>query len=178
MERTRIGRRFMQTYEKEDGSLFRGLLGKPNIGQSNSETFRMPRLVLLTPPEDGVSPGEVFIGKGGTKMIILENADEESFGLTQNCFYVVSFNSVVSCERTVLKEDKVTMMVTEESLEDLGQFECAMNYEKYVSSSLKVPEPMYQIVTNKDLKLNDVINGIYIVKKVQKLLGVTVAYVQ
>lgn len=178
MERTRIGRRFMQTYEKEDGSLFRGLLGKPNLGQIVSETFKMSRLVLLTPPEDNVCPGDVFTGKGGTKMIVLENADEESFGLTQNCFYTVSFNAKVKWERPIMKKDDVTMMVTEDSLEDRGEFECAMNYEKYVSSTLKVPEPMYQIITNKDLQLNDVIDGIYIVKKVQKMLGVTVAYVQ
>lgn len=168
----------MRTYTKADGSQFYGLLGKPTTVQTR-EAFYQPRMVLVTPPNGNVQPGDVFIGASGRKMIVLDNAVEESVGLTQDCFYVVLLNTTVSWERPKVKEDAVTLMVSSDGFEDLGTFDCSMIYEKYEESLVfKVETPIYQIITDKELKLNDIINKTLTVKKVQKQLGVTIAYVQ
>lgn len=177
MDIRKVGQRFMRVYTKEDGSVFRGLIGKPTMTTGN-DSFVVRRQVLLVPPKDDVSPGDMFKSALSKTMLVLDNADEETLGITQKAYYVLTMNKNLSWSRPVKTKDVITLLEKDGEIERLGTFPCRFDvYRQEEDSVLRIPETSYRIITNRELRLNDILDDNYVVKRVEKQLGVTVAYV-
>lgn len=177
MELRKVGRRFYQSYKKEDGGYFRGLIGKPPL-TGRYTNYSLGGLVLFTAPETNVQKGDIFFSAFGRPMMCLDNADEESVGRTQKCFCLKLLNSKFKWERQKTVINKLTGLPESVGIEDLGLAYGSLEADGQALSVINVPFNKYKFITNKDLEPNDVLDGKYVVVRVDKFLGVTIADVK
>lgn len=177
MDIRKVGRRFYQTYTKENGGKFKGLLGRPSLTARYTD-YTITGMVLFTAPDTNLNTGDVFFSKFNRAMICLDNADEESLGRTQRCFTVKPTNAHLSWKRPIKTVNKITGLEESKGFEDLGMLYCSLEEQGINTSTLNIPFPKYKIITNKPLRLNDVIDDKYVVTKVDNFLGVIIADVK
>lgn len=177
MELKKVGRRFYQNYKKQDGSRFRGLLGRPALTGRYSN-FVVGGLVLFTAPNTNLDRGDIFFSAFNKPMICLENADEESIGRTQQCFCVKILNSRLDWARPKDVNDPITGLRTTTTLESLGEIYGSLEDDGQALSVTGINFPKYKFITNVDLHLNDVLGNKYVVIRVDNFLGVTIADVK
>lgn len=177
MELRKVGRRFYQDYKKQDGSRFRGLLGRPALTGRYSN-FVVGGLVLFTAPNTNLERGDIFFSAFGKPMICLENADEESVGRTQQCFCVKILNMYSDWSRPKDVLDPITGLKETTTLESFGKIYGSLEDDGQALSVTGINFPKYKFITNVDLHLNDIIDNKYIVSRVDNFLGVTIADVK
>ena len=177
MELKKVGRRFYQNYKKQDGTRFRGLLGRPALTGRYSN-FVVGGLVLFTAPNTNLDRGDIFFSSFNKPMICLENADEESIGRTQKCFCVKILNFNSTWERPKDVVDPITGLSETTTMEDLGNVYGSLEDDGQALSVTGINFPKYKFITNVDLHLNDVLGGKYVVCRVDNFLGVTIADVK
>jgi hypothetical protein len=177
MDLKKIGRRFYQTYRKEDGTQFRGLLGKPSL-TARYTNYTLNGLILFTAPNANVDLGDVFFTNFNRAVMCLDNGDEESLGRTQKCFSLKMMNARFSWKSPDVGIDKITGLPKQNGMIDKGMMYCSLEEDGQAVSTTGLYFPKYKVITNKQLKLNDVLDDKYVVTKVDKFLGVTVADVK
>lgn len=177
MELKKVGRRFYQSYKKQDGTRFRGLIGRPALTGRYSN-FTVGGLIMFTAPNTNLERGDIFFSSFNKPMICLENADEESIGRTQQCFCVKVLNAYLDWHRSTDVVDAITGLKESSTLTNMGKVYGSLEDDGQALSVTGVSFPKYKFITNVDLKLNDVLGGKYIVTRVDNFLGVTIAEVK
>lgn len=177
MELRKVGRRFYQSYKKQDGTRFRGLLGRPALTGRYSN-FVVGGLVLFTAPNTNLDRGDIFFSAFNKPMICLQNADEESVGRTQQCFCVKILNFYSTWERPKDVVDPITGLKETTKMDNLGNIYGSLEDDGQALSVTGINFPKYKFITNVDLHLNDVLGGKYVVSRVDNFLGVTIADVK
>lgn len=179
MDIKKVGRRFYQSYQKEDGSMFKGLIGKPSMTGRYSN-YTVVGTVLFTGPETTLSAGDVFFSKFGQALLCLDNANEETLGRTQLCYTIKLMNRKLSWKRPQKVVDPVSgMEMDSEKFEELGDIYCSLEADGKTSDSVQqISYKNYVVITNKDLKPNDILNDNMVVTSVDTFLGVVVANIQ
>lgn len=182
MELRKIGRKFYKTYKKEDGSKFRGLIGKPPM-TGRYTNYSLGGVVMFTSPNENLHVGDIFFSHFGRPILVMDNVDEETIGRTQKSFTLKVMNRKLQWIRYKDKIDPISGMV--ESSSEI-EFE-KMIYASYeddgkTSDTLQIPFGKYNVITNKDLKVHDTLideyGYNYSVIRSDRYVGVTVANVQ
>ncbi len=182
MDIRKVGRRYYQTYRKEDGSLFRGLMGKqPLTGRYTNNA--LGGVVMFTSPTENVEPGDLFFTQFNVPMLILDNIYEESLGPTQKCFTLKTMNRTLKWIRYSTKIDPVSG-VEESSTEPEFEKEiyCSFEDDGKRSDTLLIDFAKYNLMTNKEVIVGDTLidewGNNFVVIRVDRYLGVFVINVQ
>lgn len=182
MELKKIGRKFYRTYTKEDGTKFRGLIGKPPM-TGRYTNYALGGVVMFTSPNENINVGDIFFSNFGHAVLVMDNVDEETLGRTQKSFTLKIMNRKLKWIRYKEKIDPISGSV-ESSTEKEFEKTIYASYEDdgKTSDTLQIPFGKYNIITNKDLRVQDTLlddfGYTYVVIRSDRYVGVTVANVQ
>lgn len=182
MELKKIGRKFYKTYRKEDGSKFKGLMGKPPM-TGRYTNYALGGIVMFTAPDENLDVGDIFFSHFGHAILVMDNVDEESLGRTQKSFTLKTMNRELRWVRNKKSVDPISG-VSETSEEKLFDVKIYASFEDdgKTSDTLQIQFAKYNIITNKDLQLEDTLfdkwGNEYVVIRTDRYVGVTVANVQ
>lgn len=175
MDFFKVGKRFYQTYETEDGTYFKALIGKiPMTGRYTN--YVIGGMVMFTDINCPIDVGTIFKSQAGRVMMIMDNAEEETCGPTQKSFVVRILTRKFTWKRQVDVINKITGMKETTSFEDLGEFWCSLEASGNKTDNMHITTGKYTFVCNKDLQEGDIIDDKYRITKSENLVGVTVAY--
>ena len=175
MDFYKIGRRFYKTYETEEGTYFKALIGKiPMTGRYTN--YVIGGMVMFTDIDCPIDVGTIFKSQAGRVMMVMDNAEEETCGPTQKSFVVRILTRKFTWKRQVDVINPITKMKETTSFEDLGEFWCSLEASGNKTDNMHITTGKYTFVCNKDLKEGDIINDTYRITKSENLVGVTVAY--
>lgn len=175
MDFFKVGKRFYQTYETEDGKYFKALIGKiPMTGRYTN--YVIGGMIMLTDMNCPIEVGTIFKSQAGRVMMVMDNAEEETCGPTQKSFVVRILTRKFSWKRQIDVVNKITGMKETTDFEDLGEFWCSLEASGNKTDNMHITTGKYTFVCNKDLKEGDIIDDKYRITKSENLVGVTVAY--
>lgn len=169
-----IGKRFYQTYKKEDGSFFKGLIGKTSL-TGRYTNYVVNGMMLFTSMDCDIKAGDIFTSQAGRIMMVMDNAEEESCGPTQKAFTLRVLTKYVSWQRQVDVINEITGLKETTEMKDMGNFWCSFEQSGNMTDNMHITVGKYLFVCNKDLKEGDIIDDKYRVTKSDNLVGVTVA---
>lgn len=169
-----VGRRFFETYRKEDGSYFKGLLGKPPM-TGRYTNYVVGGMVLFTSMNSNVNVGDIFISRAGRVMMVMDNAEVETGENLQRSFTVRIMSKKVSWKRQYREIDRITGLEKTTDVENLGDFWCSMEASGKQTDNTHITLGKYTFVCNRDLKEGDTLDDKYRVTRVDNLVGVTIA---
>lgn len=170
----KVGRKFYQTYKKEDGSLFKGLIGKiPMTGRYTN--YVIGGMIMFVSPTCKLKCGDIFTSQSGRVMMVMDNAEEESIGMTQQSFVIRILTKEVSWKRQVDIIDPITKMKKTTEIKNMGSFWCSFESSGNKTDNMHITVGKYTFICNKDLKEGDIIDDMYRITKSENLVGVTVA---
>lgn len=170
-----IGKRFYQTYKKEDGTLFKALIGKPPM-TGRYTNYVVSGMVMFTSVDSNVNVGDVFTSQMGRVMIVMDNAEEESLGPTQKTFTVRILTRKMNWKRGKDVINRITGLLETSEIEDMGDFWCSFESSGNKTDNMHITLGKYTIICNKPLIEGDILDNTYRVTKSENLVGVTVAY--
>lgn len=170
-----IGRRYYETYRKEDGSYFKALIGKPPM-TGRYTNYVIGGMIMFTAPDAKVQTGDIFKSQAGRVMMCMDNAEEESIGPIQNTYVVRIMTRQMTWKRGIDVVNDITGLKETTSIEDMGSFWCSFESSGNRTDNTHITVGKYTIICNKDLKEGDIIDDMYRVTKSENLVGVTVAY--
>lgn len=182
MDIKKVGRRFYQIYVKEDGSRFRGIIGKqPLTGRYTNNA--LGGVVMFTAPNENIEPGDLFFTQTKRAVLVLDNIAEESLGPTQKCFTLKMMNRKLRWIRYLKNVDPISG-VAETSFEP--EFEetiyCAFENDGKRSDTLLIDFAKYDVYTNKEVMVEDTLldewGNNFVVNRVDRFLGVFVLGIQ
>lgn len=175
MDFYKVGKRYYETYETEDGIYFKALIGKiPMTGRYTN--YVIGGMIMLTDMDCPVDVGTIFKSQAGRVMMIMDNAEEETRGPTQKSFVVRILTRQFTWKRQVDVINEITGMKETTSFEDLGTFWCSLEASGNKTDNMHITTGKYTFVCNKDLHEGDIIDDKYRITKSENLVGVTVAY--
>lgn len=169
-----VGKRFFETYHKEDGGYFKGLIGKPPL-TGRYTNYTVGGMVLFTGIHADINVGDIFISRTGRVMMVMDNAEMETGDNLQKTFVIKILNKRVTWTRQVREKDPITGLDKTTNIKNLGSFWCSLESvgDRTDITNLKLGK--YRFVCNKELCEGDTLDNKYRVTKVDRLVGVTIA---
>lgn len=174
MDIRQVGRRYFETYKKEDGTYFKGLLGKPPM-TGRYTNYTVGGMTLFTGLNAKVEVGDIFTSRTGRVMMIMDNAEIESGQNMQKAFVVRIMSVKVKWERKVDVIDEITGLAKTSEVEDMGEIWASMEASGKSTDNMHITVGKYTFVTNKPLEEGDTLGGEYRITRVDHLVGVTIA---
>lgn len=182
MDTKKVGRRYYKTYVKEDGSRFKGIIGKqPLTGRYTNNA--LGGVVMFTAPKENIDPGDLFFTQMKRAVLVLDNIAEESFGPTQKCFTLKMMNRKMRWIRYLCKIDPISgVLETTDEPEFEKEIYCSFEDNGKRSDTLLIDFAKYHIMTNKELVAKDTLidewGNDFVVTRVDRYLGAFVVNVQ
>lgn len=177
MELKNVGRRFEETFTRDDGKRFKGMIYAPPASQTRVTTFITPRRILKVRRGVGVREGDVFQQPNGTWGLCFDLQDGYFYEPNFNLFGIITLDQNLTWVRKVTEEDPVTKTLKQTEPEDLGYLRCVLEYVRQEDDSLKVSTAKYRLLCGKEIKEGDLIGGKYYIRKAENILGIYLAYV-
>lgn len=159
--KTRSGRQF-----------FGQMLAAPKEADATSSTFIRPRRILKVGPRCEPITGEVIRTAEGT-FLVLDHTTANRFRLHK----LVQLDRAVTVSRTVTVTDVLTGMAKKSLDSVVGTIDCAFEFIGQVED-MQVPVDTFRVITDFDLHINDKLDGRYLVRNVEVMLGARVATVR
>lgn len=169
-----VGKRFFETYKKEDGGYFKGLVGKPPL-TGRYTNYTVGGMVLFTGINADVDVGDIFTSRTGRVMMVMDNAEMETGDNLQKTFVIKILNKIVTWTRQVREKDPITGLDKTTDVKNLGSFWCSFESTGNQIDITHIKLGKYRFVCNKELLEGDTLDNKYRVTKVDHLVGVTVA---
>ncbi len=182
MDLKRVGRNFYKVYRKEDGSFFKGLIGKsPLTGRYTN--YAIGGTILYTSPTANVKVGDIFFTNFNRAVMCMDDMPEESLGSTQKLFTLKIVETKMNWLRAKFIEDPVSGELSDSGeYEDLGNLYCAFEDDGKSMDTMQIKFDKYNVVTNKELQVNDILvndkDERFVVMRSEHYVGATVANVQ
>lgn len=171
--------RFETEFRHDDGRRFLGVIDVPTNREPPGNQFTSPRRLLKARPEALVQIGDVIITPAGVRFLVAANGDGlDGDTPIYRSYRLFQMDRQVDWSRISLIIDPVTRQERESGSISLGTLWCCFEPLREDNDRVfRVREDRQRMITGADLKLNDQV-GPYVVKRVDHLLGVTVAEVQ
>lgn len=169
-----VGKRFFETYRKEDGGFFKGLVGKPPM-TGRYTNYSVGGMVLFTGLYSGVEVGDVFTSRTGRVMMVMDNAEIETGDNLQKCFVIKIMNKNVTWTRQVKEKDPITGLDKTTNIKNMGNFWCSFESAGNRTDVTHITLGKYRFICNKELREGDTLDNKYRITKVDHLVGVTIA---
>lgn len=175
MDFQNVGKRFYRKYKTEDGTYFKALIGKiPMTGRYTN--YVIGGMIMFTDINCPIDVGTIFMSQANRVMMVMDNAEEETFGARQKSFVIRILTKHFTWQRKVDVINPITGLPETTEIEDLGSFWCSLEASGNKTDNMHITTGKYTFVCNKDLKEGDIIDGKYRITKSERLVGVTVAY--
>jgi hypothetical protein len=171
-----VGSRFETEYRTITGKRIKGHLWERPPQNVGATAFGMSRRVLKVRPTSGAVARDIIVGLGGRRYLLMNGPDSEVGGIHAYRLYLLAeVDRQLPLTRTLKQTDPFTGMAGLASTADLGLVWCALEPLGTVEN-LNHLAVRYRILTHTHLQIEDRM-GDYTVKRVETLLGVTVAEV-
>lgn len=174
----RAGESVRHCFIKEDGSRFYGTLLKPPMSQTRTSSFFNPRRILKVDLKQKVNNGDIFQLLDGEWGLCFDNTEGYYREPIYRTFGVVVMDHAFSWKRRFVEEDPLTKTKKVVGYKKLGLLRCSMEFIAYSDDSLKIPQPRYRIICGKLLMPGDYLDDEITVQHVERVMGVTIAYVR
>lgn len=171
------GNRFRVVMTLEDGNRFYGILTLPTLSNNRTTDFTNSRRILFVDDGSLCRVGSVFTTPKKERFLAAFNGVNEYIRSDRKTFLAVRITDKMTWQRKTETFDPVSGIPTGEVFEDLGDIWVAFESDRETEDTLKISKNDFRIVTNAELVEGDVIGGKYTVQRVDKNLGVSVAYV-
>lgn len=175
-----VSRRAESMLKTIDGFPFPGTIFAQNEGTVPSYDFSEPRFLVRVRMSSPVVSGMIIVGIDGRKFI---TADHDQASLSGEMLYrtlkLFPANRNMKWERETTITDTLTGLEKGTGKADLGTIWC-MNEpitKEPIDLTLRIKEQMFRIITNADIKENDVLDGM-IVRRIDNVLGVKLIELQ
>lgn len=180
MEFKNAGKRFRVKMKKEDGTSFSASLQSPTTANKRSSfsEFRPEKRTLFADSGVNLKAGDVFITPRGKSYMCAYNGESEYAPSDLITFLAIPVFEKKTWQRKSTEIDPITGIAKDESTLDLGLVWVSIEDDGQRNDTIKVAKPQYKLITNVPLMLGDIIGEKYTVKRVDFILGVTVADVE
>jgi hypothetical protein len=170
-----VARSHMTRYRTDTGVAFFGEIARLARSQP-PDNFDSPRLVLRVGVNCAIGAGTIMKTLTGRYYLLGLNDNEETPRLQTKSFRLFEVPSVLTWERKTTVKDTVTGLDKATTTVNLGTIRCALEKPSTVSdANIQVREATYRLITNQDVKVNDVIDTDKRVRSVFQQLGATFA---
>lgn len=159
-----------------DGYRFRGQLTAPDIANV-AKKFTFPRRMLIVPKGVTLPLGSVFRTLEGEMFLLGDNGTNSLPFLGYRTYKCFKVDAVMTWQRPVTTIDPLTGLAMSASKQSLGSIYGTLEPLEESEDYLKVAEQKWRLLCGVDLALNDLIDGKYTVRDVQKIAGVTLGTV-
>jgi len=165
---------FRERWKTTSGKIVLGQRSQPSKTDATSErsTFQFSRVALRVLPTCPLVSGEVLISPEGEKFLAADNGRSALF----NSFKLLKITNTLAWTRRVNSIDTVSGIEKQASVTSLGNIDVVMEPTTDQSGSMNIDRRMFRMITGASLQDEDRI-GVYVVKKVDYLLGVYIAEV-
>lgn len=175
-----VSNRFASLYMTEGGFAIRGTIFPVEEGKIPSYDFTPSRLLFRTSPDSLAAAGQILIDEYGRRFLLADLGKVDFMGdPTYRTFrlYEMTHQMVWTRESTII--DPVTKLERSTGRQDLGTIWVALELygREEVDRTLRILEETSRVITGSALQLNDQLDG-RVVRRVNPLLGVTVAEIQ
>lgn len=174
------GTRFNSLMKTVDGVPFSGSVEQMTEGQLPSYDFSEPRLILRVNFGAPVSAGVMIFDTINRRYLLARMDTSFSRNEAEYTTYRMFFmNALVEWNRPTSTVDPLTKQPRSGARSPMGNIYVLMERveREFQDATLRAKEETRRVISNADLKLNDLLNG-FQVKRVDKVWGVTLAEVQ
>lgn len=175
-----VVKRFASTYQKTDGSTFKGTIFHADEGSLPSGGFNTERLLLRTSPNESLSAKDEFFDSFGRRFLVARHGAGQLEGSRlYKTWRLIQLTHEMTWERedTILDaltgEKKATGMVNLGTV--WGSFEPLGGGEG--DGKISVRQQMHLVVTGSDVQLNDRLDN-KLVRQIDESLGVYIVELQ
>ena len=174
----RVGRSIRHRFMKENGQHFFGQLLKPPMSQTRTSSFFNPRRILKVDQKQNINNGDVFQLLDGEWGLCFDNTEGYYRDAIYRTFGVVVMDHVLRWKRRIVETDPLTKVEKTIGYKEMGPLRCALEFVAYSDDSLKIPQPRYRLICGKDIRPGDFLDDEITVQHVERVMGITVAYVR
>lgn len=175
---SRAGQSIRHCFIKDNGQRFYGCLLKPPMSQTRTSSFFNPRRILKVDLHQNVDNGDIFQLLDGEWGLCFDNTEGYYRDPIYRTFGVVVMDHALEWKRRLVEIDPLTKTEKVIGHKRIGLLRCSMEFIAYNDDSLKIPQPRYRIVCGKKLMPGDLLDNEITVQHVERVMGVTIAYVR
>jgi hypothetical protein len=170
-----VAKSHMTRYRTDTGQAFFGEITKLTRSQP-PDNFDSPRLIVRVGVNCAVNAGTIMKTMLGRYYLLGLNDDEETGRLQTKSFRLFEVPNTLTWKRKSTVVDAVTNLEKGTTDLDLGTIRCALEKPTTIrEEGIGVREETWRLITNQDVRINDVIDGNKRVRSVFQQLGVAFA---